>query len=81
MLSNLNSTAFNLIDRVYQPRRPRVSDVDDIANGIGKVDVSDKEAVISSAIKQAEVAEKEDQNRRVFIAQSLQLEIVTTLSR
>jgi len=41
-------------------------DVDDIADGIGKVDVSDKEAVVSSAIKQAEVAQKGDQNQRVF---------------
>jgi len=50
---------------------------DDIVYWKGRC-VSDKEAV-SSAIKQVEVAEKEDQNQRVFIAQSLQLEIVTTL--
>jgi len=47
-------------------KKDGVSDVDDIADGIGKVDVSDKEAVVSSAIKQAEVAQKGDQNQRVF---------------
>ena len=47
-------------------KKDGASDVDDIADGIGKVDVSDKEAVISSTINQAEVAQKGDQNQRAF---------------
>jgi len=60
------------MNKMLSIAKKMVSDVDDIADGIGKVDISDKDSsrsAISSAIKQAELAEKEDQHHFLTSAQ------------